>query len=342
MIDAGPDLVRLITVPAFAWAAWSDYHTRRVDPRLWPVLILIGITASIWHTIQIAPLRTAGDFNILLQIAMVPPIAGAIASSLYSLGHLGGADVKAIFTISLLFPAGIQYPVPLIGATFPVFESPFQITGLSIMVNSMIVAIFYPLHMWYENLRRGHLSASMVASKIVPVSKLESTSGQVKIKSKTDQRQHIIDLDTLRMYLRWRGISVQNLRTEKGSLSDPQTISETYEVDSGAISSKQGAGRFITTDHFKTGRGKQTNLDISSTPETDPWGANQFLESINHGAYGATAEELRHCLNHITKNDTVQILPAFPLIVPIFVGLLLTLTIGDLAAAWVFGILHPH
>ncbi|MFC6726180.1 A24 family peptidase, partial [Halobium palmae] len=42
MIAAPPDLLRLLVVPVFAWAAWRDVRTRRLPNRVWAPLVVLG------------------------------------------------------------------------------------------------------------------------------------------------------------------------------------------------------------------------------------------------------------------------------------------------------------
>lgn len=340
MNEFGPHLLRLVALPAFAWAAWSDHHTRRVDPRLWPILIAIGIGAAIWQIAQIAPLRTVDELETVTRIVMVPPTIGVVVAAIYNLGHLGGADVKAVFAVSLLFPATIAYPLPFVETTLPLFENPYRSAAISIIMNGMVLAVSYPIFMWYRNIRRGEFSLSMIDTEAKEPAELAHTTGQLKVES--GGKTYIVDLDTLRMYLRWRGIDIQTLKERGNELIDPQTITKTYEVDDGAIRSKWDAGHFMATSHFDAGESAKlsdTDPDINSTVGSDPWGATQFSESIDHDGYGTTPKELQHGLTHIVNHSTVRVLPAFPLVVPLFGGLLITLTIGDLATAWVYGVL---
>jgi preflagellin peptidase FlaK len=339
MIEFGPHLLRLVALPAFAWAAWSDYHTRRVDPRLWPILISIGILASIWQMALLEPLRTVDELETLTRIVMVPPVIGMFAAGLYNLGLLGGADVKAIFTISLLFPATLAYPLPVVDLALPLFQNPYRIAAISIIMNGMVLAASYPIFMWGQNIRRGEFSLGMIDTVAKQPAELTHTTGQARVQE--DGETYILDLDTLRMYLRWRGIDIETLTDRGEELMDPQTIKTTYEVDDGGISSKWSGDHFMTTKHFDAGESNivaDTNPITDSTDLNDPWAAKQFFESIDHEGYGTTPDDLRHGLSHIVNNETVRVLPAFPMVVPLFGGLLITLTIGDLATAWIVGI----
>jgi preflagellin peptidase FlaK len=61
----------------------------------------------------------------------------------------------------------------------------------------------------------------------------------------------------------------------------------------------------------------------------DWWGAEAFLEDIDGTAYGTTPTKLRGGLDVVAHEDEVWITPGIPFIVPMFVGLVLALTYGD-------------
>jgi preflagellin peptidase FlaK len=65
----------------------------------------------------------------------------------------------------------------------------------------------------------------------------------------------------------------------------------------------------------------------------DTWGAERFLSA--HSAYGTTPTELREGLAVLTEPDreTVWLTPGIPFILPMFAGLLLALTYGDVLFA---------
>jgi preflagellin peptidase FlaK len=67
----------------------------------------------------------------------------------------------------------------------------------------------------------------------------------------------------------------------------------------------------------------------------DPWAAEQFLASIDGTAYGTTSETLREGLELVSTRERVWISPGIPFLVPMFAGLLLAVTYGDV----LFGVL---
>jgi preflagellin peptidase FlaK len=64
----------------------------------------------------------------------------------------------------------------------------------------------------------------------------------------------------------------------------------------------------------------------------DPWGAEAFLEDVEGTAYGTTPRKLREGLDVITEpgRETVWYTPGIPFVVPMFAGLVVALTYGDL------------
>jgi preflagellin peptidase FlaK len=84
--------------------------------------------------------------------------------------------------------------------------------------------------------------------------------------------------------------------------------------------------------------GTATASDAPGVPDAsgddgDPWGAAAFLEDVDHDAYGTTPEQLRTGLDLATERETVWVSPGIPFLVPLFLGLLVALTYGDLLFA---------
>jgi len=61
----------------------------------------------------------------------------------------------------------------------------------------------------------------------------------------------------------------------------------------------------------------------------DPWGAERFLDDIDHSAYGTSPQQLRDGLDVLVEQDEVWISPGIPFLVPMFAGLVVSLTYGD-------------
>jgi preflagellin peptidase FlaK len=69
---------------------------------------------------------------------------------------------------------------------------------------------------------------------------------------------------------------------------------------------------------------------VDADPEVDdPWAAERFLDDIDHGAYGTDAATLRDGLDVVAHEDSVLVSPGMPFVVPMAVGLVVSLTYGD-------------
>ena len=115
------DLFRLVAIPVFAWAAWSDIKTRRVTNLVWPPLLALAGVLLLWEgwNSYATPEWTGFALGVGLSIGLLVPIAYL----LWHFGLFGGADAKAIMALSVLFP----------------------VTSFTIVTNSILVSGLYPL-----------------------------------------------------------------------------------------------------------------------------------------------------------------------------------------------------
>jgi preflagellin peptidase FlaK len=128
-----------------------------------------------------------------------------------------------------------------------------------------------------------------------------------------------LDLDALRMYLRWRGATLDDLRADPDRLRDPTSVTETFDPTDGA-----------THVGPRTDGGADVRGGSAVDAETDDsWAAARFLAEIDHGAYGTDAETLRGGLAVVAREERVLVSPGMPFVVPMAVGLLVSLTYGD-------------
>lgn len=330
MIDADPDLLRLLAIAPLAWAAWSDHHTRRVDRRVWAVLIFIGAIAAVWQVDQIAPIHTVSEYRILTQLIVIPPATGFLAMVLFRAGAFGGADAKALFALGLVFPTPIEYALPALSILLPIQRT--QIALIAIGFNAMLFAVLlYLLKMWVQNLRRGERSLDLLMTEKIPVSKIPETPGQLRWTDETGER-HTLDLDALRMYLRWKNVTVEDILQHSDDHRTPTEIEAVYEIGDGVVYSEITTGHLLASDDFDSHENPiiaDRNVPIE---KDDMWGAETFLDSITHTAYGTSPDDLRGGLEYILTAQSVRVQPAFPLIVPLFLGVVAAVTIGDIIA----------
>lgn len=274
------DVVRLVAVPAFAYAAYHDHHTRHVPNKIWGVLLVVALVALVGDAAAFAAageLPTAFLAGIGLSLLVLP-----LAFGLWYAGLMGGADAKAIMAMALVFPTTPEYAIG--GATFPLGPTPGPFVGV-VFVNALVVGVAYLASLAVRNLLSGHLGIEMLYA--TPVSS-DAVGDRFGIVVPPDQRSALtdylgtggVDAEVLRDYREWRGL-------EPGD-------------DWMAAHSRRGGDR---------------------------WQAQAFVGQAGL-LHGTTPAELRDALDYLAAEERVWFSPAVPYAVPLFVGLVLALTVG--------------
>jgi preflagellin peptidase FlaK len=319
-----PDLLRLVAVPVFGYVAYRDVETRRVPNETWYPIAALAVVLLAWDAVSLF----AGDafaferrlfaIRVAVSLGLVAPLAYLF----WRFGAFGGADAKAFFVVALLFPTYPHYTLPWLG-TLPVVETTLGVFSLSVLSNTVLVGLGYPLALGARNALTGHLSPAMFVGR--PIRPAEAIDEYGSLLSFPDRRLRDarslaelraclawrgLDLDALRMYLRWRDLDYDALRADPDRYRDPATLpAEPNPPGDGAIATDGGV--------------------------EDPWGAAAFLDDIEGSAYGTDPETLRTGLDRLADDEVVWLSPGIPFLVPLFGGLLVALTFGDL----LFGLL---
>jgi preflagellin peptidase FlaK len=328
MLAATTDLLRLIAVPALGWAAWRDVRTRRLPNRLWYPLLVVGVFGLVVDAGGHLPMTTVADRLFFVRVGVSLFILVPLAYGLWWFGGFGGADAKALMTLAVLFPT---YPVFYLATdAYPLVATTLGVFSLTVLTNAVLVGLAYPLYLGVGNALRGDRSLVMFVGRRTDVSALSREHGRLFEDGEGFTRDGL-DLDALRMYLRWRGTTLPALRASPSVHRDPTSVGETYEPTDGAIDAGADDDRPTPVDEGRT---------VETTPDDadydDPWAAERFLDDIEGSAYGTTPETLREGLRLVTTRETVWLSPGVPFIVPVFLGLVVALTYGDL----LFGLLR--
>jgi len=339
MLAATTDLLRLLAVPALGWAAWRDVRTRRLPNRLWAPLVAIGLLTLAVDTVGHLPVTAVDDRLFFVRVGVSVLILIPLAYGLWWFGGFGGADAKALMTLAVLFPT---YPVfYLPGAAYPLVASNLGVFSLTILTNAVLVGLAYPLYLGIRNALRGDFSPIMFVGRRTAVAALSAEHGRL-FETTEGFTRHGLDIDALRMYLRWRGASLAALRADPERFRDPESVEGTHDptdgaVDAGAVDAGGDAADSAVdaADSAVDAADPSTDPDFDADHD-DPWAAERFLDDIDGSAYGTTPEGLREGLRVVTTRETVWLSPGVPFIVPVFLGLLIALTYGDL----LFGLLR--
>jgi preflagellin peptidase FlaK len=298
-VDASiPDLLRLAAVPALGWAALRDVSTRRVPNDLWGPLAFLGALLLLWDGFvalgqpgAFTPFAVRAAFSLLFVIPL--------AYGFWYVGGFGGADARAFMVLAVLFPTYPYYEVA--GFALPEIQTALGVFSLTVLTNTVLIGLAYPLVLGLRNALAGEFSVVMFVGRRVAVEDLPEVHGSL-LEDGDGFTRAGLDLDALRMYLRWRGLALSDLRVDP-ELRDPDTLpDDPNEPTDGAVAT-DGSG--------------------------DPWGAAAFLDSIEHSAYGTTPAQLREGLDLVADRERVWVTPGVPFLLPLFVGLVVALTFGD-------------
>lgn len=312
-IATGPDLLRLIAVPVFVWAAYRDLETRRVPNRTWVPLLVVGVIALVWDTVVILDVTAFQRQLFVVQTILSLGFVAPLGYVFWRIGGFGGADAKAIITLAVLFPV---YPVYyVLSGAYPMHGAPLGVFSFTILSNTVVLGLLYPLVLAIRNVPRGEITPAMFIGRRVEISLLPTEYGRL-LETPEGFTRRGLDIDALRMYLRWRGVSLSELR------ADPDRYRSSTPVDP----NDPGGGE------IDDGQGERAATGIEAA-DGDPWGADAFLSE--HSAYGTTPDELRAGLETVAGPDRerVWITPGTPFLVPMAVGLVIALLYGDLMFA---------
>ena len=133
------------------YGSYSDVRTREVSDIVWLVMTVSGIFfASV--ELFMGHLTPFQVFKSLL-------VGGIFAFLLYIL-NFGGADVKAIISISFLFP---NFPfLSAFHLRLPMMDvPPLDIFVLSMLTNSLLIALLAPISLFFYNLCKRDFSPLM-------------------------------------------------------------------------------------------------------------------------------------------------------------------------------------
>ncbi|WP_255169422.1 A24 family peptidase C-terminal domain-containing protein [Natrononativus amylolyticus] len=322
-----PDLLRLLAVPVFAWAAVRDVRTRRIAADVWVPLGLLALVLLVWDGWLAAQAGGyAWSYGFVMPAAISLGFVVPLAYLFWWFGGFGGADAKALMVLALLFPTVPRYVVG--DATAPLTVHPLGEAGafsLTILTNAVLVGAAIPLALAIRNALAGRIAPVMFVGWPVSWERLPRTHGRL-LETPTGLSRNGLDLDAMRMYLRWRGLSLADLRADPGRYRDPETLpAEPNPPTDGAVDANAP----------RSDGGALESPPASAAVRGDPWGAEAFLESIDGTAYGTTPETLRGGLEVAASEETVWVSPGTPFLVPVFLGLVIALLYGDL----LFGLL---
>nr|WP_245188580.1 A24 family peptidase [Halarchaeum rubridurum] len=338
-------MLRLLAVPTFAYGAYRDIETRRVPDLLWPPLLVLGVVCLAvegWNAVHAPDAFAFRAFALRTVVSLL--VVGGLGAFFYVVPvGFGGADAKALVTISVLLPTYPTYYFD--GFVLPLVPTTIRVFALTVLTNALVLGMAYPLYLLAANAARGEVASVMAVGKRIPVERLPVEHGSLLEDRAGTHFTGGLDLDALRMYCRWRGVTLADLRRD-GALRDPATLpAEPNDPTDGVVldgdeASARADGGAATVDERDGSEGRGDGApgggDTSATEGDDyddPWGAAAFLDDIEGSAYGTSPASLREGLDVVTERDAVWITPGTPFFVTLVFGLVVAFAYGDLLFA---------
>ena len=318
-----PDLLRLLVVALIGWTALRDVRTRRVPNVVWYPAAGLGVVVLAWELLGRVPPVGLADRLFLLRVLLSLGFVVPLVYLFWRFGAFGGADAKAFMVVAVVFPTYPTYHPPGIATPLPVVETALGVFSLTVLTNTVLAGLAVPIALAVRNALAGDVAPIMPLGRRMRVEELPTAHGKL-FETPRSYTRNGLDLDALRMYLRWRGTTLSELRAEPKRYRDPSSVGETAAPGDGAVREWDGL--------LPDGGESATVRAEGTTPHAeydDPWGAEAFLDDIEGDAYGTTPAKLRDALELVTARDAVWISPGIPFLVPTFVGLLVALTYGD-------------
>lgn len=309
------DLLRLLAVPAFGWVAVRDYRTRRVPTRTWYPIAAVGLVALLGEAVltldqgpefRLFLIRTAFSLGLLVPLAFV----------FFRIGAFGAADAKAMAVLAVMFPTFPIYQVA--GWTLPAVVSNVGVFSMTVVTNGVLVGALFPLAVAARNGVAGRLSPLMFVARPISRSALLSTHGKL-MEAEDGITLSGLDLDALRMYLRWRGLRIADLCEHPDVFRRPSTLPGDPNPPTDGVVDPDADPETVGVPP----------AEFDGSQGNDAWGAEAFLDSVEGSAYGTTPEMLRDGLDIVAAREAVWVSPGLPFLVPLFAGLLVALTYGD-------------
>ncbi|HDM36166.1 MAG TPA: peptidase A24 [Candidatus Syntrophoarchaeum butanivorans] len=133
----------VLAIPFLLYACYSDIKWRRVTNKLWIPMIGLGVPFLIVDFIE-------KGINSILPALISIVLVFLLVYALYYLGVFGGADAKALISISILIPF---YPsLNIFGYHLPFYGLPIhQIFALSVLGNGVLIGVIIPIALFIHN-----------------------------------------------------------------------------------------------------------------------------------------------------------------------------------------------
>jgi Type IV leader peptidase family. len=332
-IDA---LLYLIPVVVLVVFGYIDWRIRRIPNAVWKPLFAVSFAFLSYRVFDVY--GTPMFEPLLIQVLVSAVSVGGLGLFAGVTGLFGGADVKGLLWISITLPV---YP----SFTSFVYEPVVGVLSFSVFLNALLLGVAYQGVLIAVNAVRGDWDLRMVAGVRVPVGSLTAMHGRIirKPMGVSDVINTVqsggditdagldpcLDLDTLRMYLRWRATSLTEIRVDSSWFRSSAPVPWiTGEFSDGRVDRVAGFDEVTESSPRVDGLGVAWAFPGE---EVDPWGASAFVQTagekyvwMSESVYGDSPASIRRGLEMVSSQRTVWVSPGLPFFVLLAGGAILS------------------
>jgi preflagellin peptidase FlaK len=305
------DLLRvLVILPVLLYASYTDILDRRVDDKVWAIPTFLALILLSWDAyVSTTPASVA----LAALFSMIT--VGGVSYIIYHFRIFYGADYKAFLLIAILFPWHPEIgSLPIfdfvqfyeMGEIFNIYSfdniintlvtySAMDLFGFTVFVNTTVFSITYFVINSGHNMKSGSFKIykplRSLCARQVRVSELDNIHAQIVNESKSTNKISQ-GVEFIRNGL--TGLSTDFFRDYETWYCENKTVSQ--------------------------------NVDINDIDDLD---FDAFLKD-NEDWASTNPEEDKQRIRDILARDTVWVTPGVPFIVPITLGLISALTLGNI------------
>lgn len=315
--------VTTLTLIATALVAYALFKNHKIDRKLWATPITLNF---IFFTVGFATIPSAQP--LILTIISSIAIATILGGFLYFFPviGMGGADFVAIIVLGVLLPTHPELgPLPLTLA--PALSFPTNIITLpvlNVITNTgFLIIVLFPI-LPLLNILQGNTDKPFLTAFTV----------KTQLNQIEDQHGQIINTWTQTAALPTRIRKTWNNTTGNTLHRVLDTILETKWFAFGNYFTSFDT--FFINDYLEWRRAVTDDDSISLESEDEVYlerfiNTHQEVLGLEEEKWGSNdIESDQEFFESLLQQDTIRLMPGLPFIVPLFIGTLTLLTIGDI------------
>lgn len=230
------------------------------------------------------------------------------------MGAFGGADAKGLMAIALFIPS---YPTYYFESIALPVTNGLNVFAFAVLTNTGIIAVFSLLFIFSYNLYQRNIGKPMFIGLKTPVNDAITSHGQL-LENDTGLTMNGVQLSTIRKYLEWREVQLQDVQQDPDCYRHPETLPTITSDDA----------QLTTSSEETIPNAEQTSDDVSTE---DWWGVNEFLTHSSYTIHNsASPDEIREAIERLVRGGDVWVAPGTPFIAYITVGMVFAFVYGNI------------